>query len=73
MEKGDEVDEQDICGLCGEPGADKFPHWEYWPGEQRPGTELVHAECEAEECRRAHAALTPEQIHAVLDSIRKYG
>lgn len=44
----------DICGLCGEPGADKIPHPEHWPGEQIPDTELVHSECEKEECGRAH-------------------
>jgi hypothetical protein len=29
-------DDADICGLCGEPGADKIPHSVYWPGEQGP-------------------------------------
>ncbi len=60
---------EDICGLCGRPGADKLPHPEHWPGEQSPLTELVHAECEDDECKRAHAALTPEQIRSHLDSI----
>lgn len=63
----------DICGLCGEPGADKIPHPNYWPGEQRPGSELVHAECEQEECRRAHAALSTAQREAVLRSISRFG
>lgn len=43
----------DICGLCGLPGADKIPHPVYWPQERRPDTDLVHAECEQEECERA--------------------
>lgn len=60
----------DTCGLCGEPGADKMPHPIYWPGEQRPDTDLVHAECENEECQRAHAELSPAEIEAVLRSIR---
>ncbi|MFA6031152.1 MAG: hypothetical protein WC969_14950 [Elusimicrobiota bacterium] len=63
----------DICGLCGEPGADKMALWTgggvYWPGEVRSETELVHAECEREETRRAHAALTQEQRDAVLRSV----
>ena len=50
-----ENDEPDICGLCGEPGADKYPHPYYWPGEQRPNSEFVHAECEQQECARAHS------------------
>ncbi len=45
---------EDVCGLCGEPGADKIPHPNHWPGERRPDTDLVHAECESEECGRAH-------------------
>lgn len=44
---------EDICGLCSNPGADKIPHPCYWPTEQRPRTELVHAECERAECERA--------------------
>lgn len=51
------IDEnQDICGLCGLPGANKYPHPEHWPGERLPGSELVHAECEQAECARAHQA-----------------
>ena len=52
---------EDICGFCGLPGADKFPHPVRWPGEKSAGTELVHAECENEECRRAHALLSDKQ------------
>lgn len=62
--------EEDICGLCGEPGADKIPHPVHWPGEAVPDGDLVHADCEQEECRRAHAALTDEQRRAFLGSIR---
>lgn len=46
---------EDICGLCGLPGADKIPHPIHWPDEQVPDTDLVHAECEANECSRASA------------------
>ena len=59
-----------ICGLCGMPGADKIPHPMYWPGEQRPNTNFVHAECEDEECKRAHAELSPQEQEAFLGSIR---
>ena len=44
----------DICGFCGEAGADKIPHPVRWPGEQSPNSEFVHAECEQTECARAH-------------------
>ena len=54
-------DDEDICGLCGLPGADKIPHPIHWPGEQIPDTDLVHASCEAEECRRAHSLLSDKQ------------
>ena len=63
-------DPPDICGLCGEAGADKVPHPHRWPGERAPGTELVHASCEDEECRRAHAALTDKQREDFLNSCR---
>jgi len=43
----------DICGICGEPGADKFKHPCHWPGELNPEGDLVHAECEQAECKRA--------------------
>ena len=65
--------EEAICGLCGEHGADKVPHTNYWPGEQRPDSEYVHAECEQEECRRAHACLDDGQRRNVLREISKYG
>lgn len=58
--------EQDICGLCGGPGADKIPHPIHWPGEQEPQTELVHASCEADECMRAHAALSDRARESFL-------
>lgn len=65
--------QQDICGLCGKPGADKMALWTgggiYWPGEIIPETELVHMECENEEQRRAHAALSQPERDAVLRSI----
>lgn len=64
-------DDEDICGLCGEPGADKFAHPEHWPGERRSETGFVHAECEQEECRRAHAALSDEQRQRFLRSISR--
>ena len=65
--------EDDICGLCGEPGADKFPHPIHWPGEQRPESKFVHADCEQEECRRAHAALSDSQRDSFIREISKYG
>lgn len=58
--------EDDICGLCGETGADKMPHPIHWPGERVPETDIVHAECEQEECRRAHAALNTQQRERFL-------
>jgi hypothetical protein len=61
--------DEDLCGLCGEPGADKIPHPLHWPGEAIPDTPLVHAECEQEECKRAHSLLTDKQREAVLRSI----
>jgi hypothetical protein len=63
-------EDADICGLCGEPGADKIPHPMYWPGERRPGSEYVHASCEQEECSRAHSVLSDKQRREVLSSIR---
>lgn len=44
---------QDICGFCGLPGADKVPHPVRWPAENSACTEYVHAECEDRECLRA--------------------
>jgi hypothetical protein len=59
----------DICGLCGEPGADKYAHPIHWPGEKIPDSPLVHAECESAECGRAHAALNDRQRREFLRSI----
>lgn len=53
--------DNDICGLCGLPGADKIPYPVHWPGEQIPDTDLVHASCESEECKRAHSLLSDKQ------------
>ena len=57
---------EDICGLCGEPGADKYAHPVHWPGEQKPDSPLVHAECAREECKRAHGELTDTERKAFL-------
>jgi len=50
----DDEENTDICGICGEPGADKYAHPCHWPGEKVPDGPLVHAACEQEECARAH-------------------
>lgn len=63
-------DDEDICGFCGLPGADKFPHPVRWPGEQSAGTELVHEQCESAECARAHAALSDKQREQFLYGLR---
>lgn len=65
----DTIDEEDICGFCGEPRADKLPHPVRWPGEKSAGTELVHAACEQEECGRAHACLSDSQRVEFLKGI----
>lgn len=54
-------EDQDICGLCGQPEADKYAHPNHWPGERIPDGEFVHASCERAECERAFAALSPER------------
>jgi hypothetical protein len=61
--------EEDICGLCGEPGADKFAHPAHWPGERVPDEKLVHKACENEECRRAYAALSDKERREFLRRI----
>ena len=53
--------ENDICGFCGQTGADKIPHPVRWPGEDTAGTTYVHARCEETECRRAHLLLSDRQ------------
>ena len=58
-------DDEDVCGLCGQPGADKMALWTgggvYWPGEMIPDTDMVHQSCEQAETARAHAELTQQQ------------
>lgn len=63
------MDDEDVCGLCGKPGADKVAHTVHWPNETIPNTEYVHASCENEECRRAHSELTPKQINDFLKNL----
>ena len=64
---------EDICSLCGQSGADKIPMPRYWPGQERPSSEFVHAECEDLECQRARAELTEEQREEVLKQIMRHG
>ncbi len=52
---------KEICGHCGQPGVDKVPHPIRWPGEQDPGTDYIHAECEERECARAHRLLSDKE------------
>lgn len=63
------VDEDECCGLCGQPGADKIPHPVRWPGERAPETDIVHAACEDAECARARGALTDKQREDFLRSL----
>lgn len=62
-------EQTDICGLCGKPGANKYPHPIRWPGESQPDTELVHEECEDLECERAHLNLTDKQRQEFLENL----
>lgn len=70
----DETMNDDICGLCGEPGADKMAAHTgggvLWPGEMKPSTDYVHQRCERKERGRAHAALSDSERVAFLGSIR---
>ena len=61
--------DDDICGFCGQPGADKVPHPVRWPGEESAGTGYVHADCESEECQRAHSLLSDQQRQQFLRSL----
>ena len=61
MTSSNATEQEDICGFCGLPGADKVPHPVRWPGEDSAGTEYVHATCEDVECRRAHELLSDKQ------------
>lgn len=47
---------EDICGLCGKPGADKDAAKLRWPGQREPNTDMVHTACEMEEKVRAYKA-----------------
>ena len=60
---------EDICGFCGKPGADKIPHPVRWPNEDSAGTEHVHAACEDVECRRAHSLLSDKERENFLRGI----
>jgi hypothetical protein len=62
-------DDEDICGFCGLPGADKIPAPMRWPGEDSAGTPYVHAACEDAECRRAHSLLSDKQRSDFLRNI----
>ena len=62
-------DDEDICGLCNKPGADKYAHPIHWPGERIPNGVFVHSFCEDEEFRRAHGALSDEQRRQFLRSL----
>ena len=67
------MNNEDICGICGQPGADKMALWtgggKYWPGEFIPESELVHSECEKSEQQRAFYSLTEEERRRYLNSI----
>ena len=65
-------DNEDICGFCGNPGADKVPHPIRWPGEMSASTEFVHSDCENEECRRAHAELSDSQRESFLRDVSRF-
>jgi hypothetical protein len=58
--------EADICGFCGRSDANKVPHPVRWPGEESAGTPYVHAVCEEQECRRAHALLSDRERERFL-------
>lgn len=59
------TEDEDICGLCGQPGADKIAHPVHWPGEE-VSNGFVHRECEEQECKRAHSLLSDKKREEFL-------
>jgi hypothetical protein len=55
-----------ICGLCGKPGAAKIPHPNYWPGERKPTTKVVHSKCEFDASKEAYDHLTEYERNQFL-------
>lgn len=60
---------EDICGFCGLPEADKIPHPVRWPNEDSAGTVYVHAACEDAECKRAHELLSDRERESFLRTV----
>ena len=48
-----EMEDENVCSLCGKPGADKIPHPMHWPTERCSENKYVHADCEKMECEQA--------------------
>jgi len=67
------MENNDICGICGDSGADKVALWVgggvYWPGEYVPETEFVHQSCEQAETQRAFNQLSQSQKDSFLNQI----
>ena len=61
--------DEEICGFCNLPGADKIPHPVRWPGEDSAGTKYVHNKCEDIECHRAHSLLSDKEREFFLRNI----
>ena len=60
----------ELCFLCGQPGADKIPHPINWPGEQvAPFGGFVHQHCEQAETERAFNELDAQTRNRFLDRL----
>ncbi len=72
---GEHANDLDLCGLCGEPGADKMSLLRHggvaWPGERIPDGLLVHSDCERAETERAFLACPQTVRDAVLKGARR--
>jgi hypothetical protein len=70
-ELDNDIDDEDVCGYCGQGDTDKVAAPIGWPNQVQPNTKYVHADCEDEAAQSAMELYRQQHGESGIDNFLK--